>query len=281
MNREFNHNQVVIITGASTGIGRSLAIQLASQGAKVAIAARRVDKLEQVAAECRAQGGVVLVVPTDVSVESHCKALIEKTVTEFGRVDMLINNAGLAVLARLEDYANLELFRHTMSVHLFGAVYCSYLALPYLKQNRGRIVAVSSLGGKSPAPYNSAYVSSKYAMHGFFESLRIELIRHEVSVTIVCPSWVVTNFHEAQLDKDGTPIGPRGRAIYTEKMMSADQCAALILKAAENRKRELLMGPGRLISFLKLVSPRLLDRFIVAFLRSAVRRGQADVVQQS
>jgi len=279
MDREFKPNQVVIITGASTGIGRSLALRLAGAGAKVAIAARRVEKLEEVAAECRTRGGEVLLVPTDVSNESQCKLLVEKTITAFGSLDMLINNAGLAVVARLEDYANLDLFRHTMSVNFFGAVYCTYYALPHLKQNRGRIVAVSSLGGKSPAPYNSAYVSSKYAMHGFFDSLRIELIRHEVSVTVICPSWVVTNFHEAQMDKDGVSIGPRGRTIYTEKMMSADRCAELILRAAEKRKREVMMGPGKVIAWLKLISPSLLDRFVIAFLKSAVRRGQSDLAQ--
>jgi short-subunit dehydrogenase len=279
MSENLFHGQVVIVTGASTGIGRSMALQLANQGAKVAIAARRVEKLEEVAAECRNRGGEVLVVPTDVSDDSQCKALVEKTVTAFGGLDMLVNNAGLAVVARLEDYANLDLFKHTMNVNFFGAVQCSYYALPYLKQSRGRIVAVSSLGGKAPAPYNSAYVSSKFAMQGFFDSLRIELLRHGVSVTIICPSWVVTNFHEAQMDKDGVPIGPRGRAIYTKDMMSAERCAELILKAAYRRKRELLMGYAGMVCWLKLIAPGLVDRFIVAFLKAAVRRGQVDLTQ--
>jgi short-subunit dehydrogenase len=219
------------------------------------------------------------VVPTDVGDDSQCKTLVEKTVAAFGGLDMLVNNAGLAVVARLEDYANLDLFRHTMDVNFFGAVHCSYYALPYLKQSSGRIVAVSSLGGKAPAPYNSAYVSSKFAMQGFFDSLRIELLRHGVSVTIICPSWVVTNFHEAQMDKDGVPIGPRGRSIYTKDMMSADRCAELILKAAYRRKRELLMGYAAMVCWLKLIAPGLVDRFIVAFLKAAVRRGQVDLAQ--
>jgi len=269
-------DQVAIITGASSGIGKSLAIQLAAQGAKVAIAARRVDCLEDVAAECRSSGGGVLVVPTDVSDESQCKRLVNKTMEAFGRLDMLINNAGLAVLARLEDYSNLDLFEHTLNVNFYGAVYCTYYALPYLKQSNGRIVAVSSLGGKMPAPYNSAYVSSKFAMHGFFDSLRMELVRHGVSVTVICPYWVVTSFHEAQLDKDGVPRGPRGRGIYNEKMMTAERCAEIILQASYGRKRELMMGPGNLIVWLKLLAPGLLDRFVIAFLKAAVRREQAN-----
>jgi short-subunit dehydrogenase len=276
VNQNVFRDQVVIVTGASSGIGRSLSLLLASQGAKVAIAARRAERLEIVAEECHQHGGEALVVPTDVSDEAQCKALVEKTVAAFGKLDMLINNAGLAVVARLEDYSNLDLFKHIIDVNFYGAVYCAYYALPYLKQNNGRIVAVSSLGGKLHAPYNSAYVSSKFAMHGFFDSLRIELIRHGVSVTIICPYWVVTGFHEAQLDKDGVPRGPRGRGIYTEKMMTADRCAELILQTAYKRKRELVMGPGSLIVWLKLLSPGLVDRFVIAFLKAAVRREQAN-----
>jgi short-subunit dehydrogenase len=232
--------------------------------------------LEQVAAECRQRGGEALAIPTDVSDEAQCQALVEKTVAAFGKLDMLVNNAGLAVVARLEDYSNLDLFKHTIGVNFYGAVYCTYYALPYLKQSNGRIVAVSSLGGKMHAPYNSAYVSSKFAMHGFFDSLRIELIRHGVSVTIICPYWVVTGFHEAQMDKDGVSRGPRGRGIYTEKMMTADHCAEIILQAAYRRKRELMMGPGDLIAWLKLIAPGLVDRFVIAFLKAAVRREQAN-----
>jgi len=276
MNQNVFRDQVVIVTGASSGIGRSLALLLAGQGAKVAIAARRTERLEIVAEECHQHGGKVLVVPTDVSDETQCKILVEKTVAAFGRLDMLINNAGLAVVARLEDYSNLDLFKHTIDVNFYGAVYCTYYALPYLKQSCGRIVAISSLGAKMPAPYNSAYVSSKFAMHGFFDSLRIELDMHGVSVTVICPYWVVTGFHEAQLDKDGVPRGPRGRGIYNEKMMTAERCAEIILQMAYRRKRELMMGPGNLIAWLKLLSPGLVDRFVIAFLKAAVHREQAN-----
>ena len=267
-------DQVVIVTGASSGIGRALALQLAGQGAKVVLAARRAELLEQVAAACRQVGGEALAVPTDVADQAHCKALVEKTVAAFERLDMLVNNAGLTVIARLEDYSDLGLFKHTMGVNFYGAVHCTYYALPHLIQSRGRIVAVSSLGGKAPLPYNSPYIASKFAMHGFFDTLRIELRRHGVSVTIICPSWVVTGFHEAQLDKDGTPRGPAGRAIYTENMMSAERCAEFILRAAYRRQREVLMGSGRLIAWLRLLAPGLLDRIVVTSLKRTVRRGQ-------
>src|SRR5512139_2013446 len=206
--------QVVIVTGASAGIGKALALQLASQGAKVAIAARRAERLEEVAAECQKLGGEALVVPTDVTDEAQCKALVEKTIAAFGRLDMLINNAGLAVSALFDEYPDLCLFKHTVDVNFYGAVYCTYYALPYLKKTRGRIVAVSSVGGKAAIPYNTPYCASKYAMHGFYDSLRMELTQHGVSCTVVCPWWVVTEFHESQLNKDGVPRGLRGRAYY-------------------------------------------------------------------
>ena len=252
-------NQVVIVTGASAGIGKALAILLAGQGAKVVIAARRADRLEQLAAECRALGAEVLAVPTDVADESQCKSLIEKTVEHFGRLDMLINNAGLAASAALEDFPNLDLFKHTVDVNLYGTVYCTYYALPHLKQTKGRIVAVSSLGGKAALPYNTPYCTSKYGMHGFFDSLRMELVQHGVSVSVICPYWVVTEFHEAQLDKNGVPRGARGRKFYNNRMMTADRCAEIILKTAWKRKREVVMGPGAITAFLKAVAPGLVD----------------------
>jgi short-subunit dehydrogenase len=272
-------DQVAIVTGASSGIGRALALQLAGQGAKVALAARRAELLEDVAAACRQAGGEALAIPTDVADEAQCRALVEKTIATFGRLDLLVNNAGLAVIARLEDYCDLGLFQHTMQVNFYGAVYCTYYALPHLISSRGRIVAVSSLGGKAPLPYNSPYIASKFAMHGFFDTLRIELMRHGVSVTIICPYWVVTGFHEAQMDKDGVPRGPGGRAFYSKNMMSAERCADVILRAAHRRQREVLMGPGRLVAWLKLLAPGLLDRILVAFLKATVRRGQKNAPQ--
>lgn len=268
--------QVVIVTGASAGIGKELALQLAGQGAKVAIAARRAERLEQVAEECRQRGGETLVVPTDVSDEEQCKALVEQTVQAFGRIDMLINNAGLATSALLEDFADLRLFKQVVEVNFYGAVHCTYFALPYLKQTTGRVVAISSMGGKAAIPYNTPYIASKYAMHGFYDALRMELAQHGVSVTVICPWWVVTEFHEAQMDKNGVPVGPRGRAVYHKRMMSAERCAEITLKAAEKRRREVLMGPGWWAVWFKTLAPGLVDWLAVeVFLKPAIRRARA------
>lgn len=277
MSPDVFRDQAVIVTGASAGIGKALAQQLARQGAKVVIAARRAERLEQAAAECRALGAEVLVVPTDVSDEAQCKALVEKTAAAFGRVDMLINNAGLAASALFDEFPDLALFRHTMDVNLYGAVHCTYYALPYLKQSRGRIVAISSLGGKAAIPYNTPYCASKYGMHGFYDSLRMELIQHGVSITVICPWWVATEFHTAQLTKDGKPRGvERGRDMYTEKTMSAERCAEITLQAAHKRRREVLMGPGYWAVLLKALAPGFVDWLAVKmFLEPAIRRARA------
>ncbi|HLO15410.1 MAG TPA: SDR family oxidoreductase [Anaerolineales bacterium] len=270
------NDQVVIVTGASAGIGKSLALILASQCAKVVIAARRVERLEQIAEQCHVFCGEVTVVPTDVSDEAQCKALIEKTIAMYGRLDMLINNAGLAASALFDEFPDLCLFKHTMDVNFYGAVYCTYYALPYLKKSHGRIVAVSSLGGKAAIPYNAPYCSSKYALHGFYDSLRMELHQHGVSCTVVCPWWVATEFHESQLNKDGVPRGARGRAYYTKRTMTADQCAKIVLNAAEKRRREVLMGPGPLAAWFKVIAPGLLDWLTFkVFLEPAIRRAKA------
>ena len=261
----------------SSGIGKALGLLLAGQGAKVVLAARRAELLEQVAAECRHVGSEALAVPTNVADESQCKALVEKTIAAFGRLDMLINNAGLAVVARLEDYSDLSLFRQTLNVNFFGSICCTYYALPHLIRSQGRIVAVSSLGGKTAIPYNTPYCASKYGLHGFYEALRLELTEHNVSVTLICPWWVATGFHAAQLNREGVPRGEsRGRDMYTARTMSAERCAEITLRAAYQRRREVLMGPGLLIPWLKAFAPGLLDWLTIkVFLEPAIRRARA------
>lgn len=280
MTQDAFRGQVVVVTGASAGIGKALALQLANQGAKVTIAARRAERLEQVAKGCRLRAGETLVVPTDVSDEAQCKTLVEKTIAAFGRLDMLINNAGLAASALFDEFPDLHLFKQTMDVNFYGAVYCTYYALQHLKKTHGRVVAISSVGGKSAIPYNTPYCSSKYAMHGFYDALRMELYQHGVSCTVVCPYWVVTEFHESQMDKDGIPRGARGRAMYTTKMMTADQCAEITLRAAHHRRREVLMGPGVLAVLFKTLAPGLLDWLTFKiFLEPAVKRAKAGKIE--
>ena len=267
--------QAVIITGASSGIGEALALRLADEGAWLGLAARRADRLEAVAEACRQRGGRAIAIPTDVTDEGACRALVEHALAEYGRIDMLVNNAGLSVVAKFSDFHDLGLFRRVMDVNFYGALYCTYYALPHLMESRGRLVNVSSLGGKLAIPYNSCYVASKFALGGLSDSLRLELADAGVSVTVICPYWVVTEFHEHYLDRDGRPKGPAGRKLYTKRTMTADQCARVTLEAARRRKRQVLMGLGQPGVWLQALAPGLADRVIEAtFMRSLHRRSQ-------
>jgi len=266
-------DKTVLIAGASSGIGRAVSLRLADQGARVALAARRADRLENLAEECRQRGGQAVSIPTDVAIETQCQALVDRTLQEFGRLDMLVFSAGIGVGSQFSELPNLDLFQQVVQVNFYGAVYCSYYALPPIKAAQGRLVFISSLGGKLAIPYNTPYCASKYGLHGFADSLRMELAEDGVSVTVVCPYWVVTEFHEHFMTKNGQPLGPEGRNIYTSKMMTADRCAEIVLDAANRQKREVLLGPGRLGVWMKLIAPNLTDRLIIRpFMHSAIRR---------
>lgn len=268
--------QAVIITGASSGIGAALALRLADEGAWLGLAARRTDRLEAVAEACRTRGARALAIPTDVSDEQACRALVERTHREYGRVDMLVNNAGVSVVSQLADLHDLDLFRHVMGVNFYGALHCTFHALPHLIDAKGRLVNISSLGGKMAIPYNSSYVASKFALGGLSDALRLELAGLSVSVTLICPYWVVSEFHESFLDRDGRPKGPAGRALYTKRMMTADGCARITLDAARQRRREVLMGPGKPAVWLLALAPTLADRLIKGvFMRSVRQRSPA------
>ncbi|MCJ7736321.1 MAG: SDR family oxidoreductase, partial [Anaerolineae bacterium] len=272
MTRESFRGRTVVVTGASSGIGKALALRLADEGAWLTLAARNAQRLEALAVECEQRGGKAIAIPTDVAVEPQCRTLIQRTKETYGHVDMLINNAGMAVVSKLEDLPDLHLFKQVMDVNFYGTVHCTYYALPYLVATGGRIVNISSLGGVLGAPYNSSYVASKFAVNGFSDSLRMELKKSGVSVTTICPYWVVTEFHERYLDEDGRPKGPSGREIYAENTMTADECAQIILKAALRRKRQVVMQPGPLALWLKLLAPSLVDRLLISMLRRTVKR---------
>jgi NADP-dependent 3-hydroxy acid dehydrogenase YdfG len=236
---------VVIITGASSGIGHEVALQLADQGAWLALAARRVEKLEALAAECRQRGGRALVVPTDVTDAAQCQALIERTVAEYGRIDTLVNNAGITALGRFDELRDLGVIERIIRVNYLGSVYCTFCALPLLKQTRGRLVAVSSLSGKWGVPRVAGYAASKHAMAGFFDSLRVELTGSGVSVTTIYPSFVAT-----------------GRRQVKRGIMPVETCARMIVQAAAGRRRELVMTlMGRAGLWFRLIAPGLVDRF--------------------
>jgi short-subunit dehydrogenase len=200
-------DKTVVITGASSGIGRELANQLAEQGAWLSLAARNGERLATVAKECQARGGKAVAILTDVSEQAQCAQLIQRTVDNYQRIDMLVNNAGITMWADFEEVLDLSFYEQMMRVNYLGSVYCTYYALPFLKKTHGRIVGISSLGGKNGLPKRSGYVASKHAMTGFFDSLRIEIAEYEISVTMIYPGFVATETRERALGADGKPIG--------------------------------------------------------------------------
>jgi len=252
---------VTVLTGASFGIGRELALQLADQGALLALAARSAEKLEEVSQQCDERGGRAIVFPTDVGEEAQCRNLIERTVAEFGRIDTLINNAGVGMSARFDELDNLNLFENVFRVNFFSSVYCTHYALPHLKETRGRLVGISSLRGKFPSSRADAYGPSKHAMAGFFDSLRVEIADSGVSVTMIYPGWVSTGISSRALKSDGTQ---RGEIVHHEiGAMPVDVCASQVLRAAASRKREVVMTrQGKLGLWMRLIAPGAVDRAV-------------------
>jgi len=245
-----------------------MALQLAAQGAWLALAARDEAELAALAAECEARGGRAVAIPTDVADERQCAALIARTADAYGRIDTLINNAGISMWALFETVTDLSIFERILRVNYLGSVWCTWHALPHLRASRGRIVAVSSLTGKTGVPTRSGYAASKHAMNGFFDTLRIELAGSGVSVTVACPDFVATEIRERAYGADGKPLGTS--PVHEGRVMTAETCARLILDGAAARKRELILsGRGKLGLWLKLVAPGLVDRIA----RKAIDQG--------
>ena len=259
---------VVLITGASAGIGEAIALELARRGVRLALAARGSAELERVAAACRALGAEAAAFPTDVSVEAECRAFVEGAASRFGRVDALVNNAGISMWARFEEIRDLTIVERIMRVNFLGSVWCTAAALPHLRETRGRLVAVASLTALSGVPTRTAYAASKHAMRGFFDSLRIELAGSGVSVTVAYPGFVRTSVASRALGADGRPV--IDRHVQEARAMSAERCAQLVLRAADARAREVVMtARGRVGRWLKLLAPDFVDRMAAR----AIERG--------
>jgi short-subunit dehydrogenase len=265
-------SKVVVITGASDGIGAELARQWAARdgaGLGLVLAARSVDKLEQVAADCRKQGANVLVQRCDVTEQAQCRELVEAAVTAFGRIDTLVNNAGMSAHASFEQVQDLAWYEQLMRINLWGAVWCTQAALPHLKASRGRLVAVSSLAGLIGVPGRTAYSATKFAMTGFFEALRIELQPQGVSVTIAYPGVVATQIRYRGFNAQGQAAGKSG--LDERSAMSVEACARLIVEGTERRERDVVMtAKGKLGRWIKLLAPTLVDRMALKALNREV-----------
>lgn len=261
----------IVVTGASSGIGRELAVALARRGAFLTLAARSIEALEETAQACRAAGGRALAVRCDVSRKDDCDALVAAAVAEYGGVDALVNNAGISMWGRFEELSDLSVAERIMQVNYLGALYCTHAALPHLKARRGLVVAISSLTGKAGVPTRSAYAASKHAMQGFFDSLRIELRDTGVDVLVVSPGFVATPIRDRAFGPDGKPVGesPRDERKGT---MPVEECVRRIVRSMERRDRELVMPSlARALLWLKLVAPELVDRIALNAVREKRR----------
>jgi short-subunit dehydrogenase len=251
---------VVVITGASSGIGAALAERFASVGHNLVLAARGLAALEAVATAIRNQYNniKVLTVQTDVSQAEDCQALIQAAIQEFGRIDVLINNAGISMRAPVVD-VEIEVLERLMNVNFWGSVFCTKAALPYLLTSKGCIVVVSSIAGFKGLPERSGYSASKFALHGFFESLRIEMMPHGVHILLACPGFTQSNIRQTALRADGRIQAES--PIDESKIMSAAAVADAIYEATIRRKHTLILTlQGKLTVWLNNFFPRWMDK---------------------
>ncbi|MBI5701780.1 SDR family oxidoreductase [Candidatus Saganbacteria bacterium] len=255
--RDFR-DKVAIITGASGSLGQELALGLARRGARLTLAARGNGRLEAVAEKCKELGAKVIVVPTDVSQEDNCRQLISMTVKQYGKIDLLVNNAAVTVKKSFQELDDLKSFVLLIETNFFGCVYCTRYALPYLKKTNGRILGICSILGKIATPGNTAYCSSKFAMSAFFDSLRYEIAGDNVSITMVYPGYLAEKMNSSKERQSGI-----WKKITSLLKVKANVCAEISLNAAAKRKRQVILPFYSVLSlWISLLFPGLFDRII-------------------
>ena len=253
--------KVVVITGGSDGIGKALTEAMLSKGAKVATCGRNQLKLDNLVIENI--GTALFTMIADVSKEDDCKNFINSAIEKFGGIDILINNAGISMRALFKD-TDLATLKNVMDINFWGTVYCTKFALNSVTERKGTIVGVSSIAGYRGLPGRSGYSASKYAVNGWLEALRTELLETGVNVMWVCPGFTTSNIRNAALNKDAKPQGES--PMDEEKMMSAEECARHVLHAIEKRKRTLVLTlNGKLTVFLNKFFPALADKMVRKF----------------
>ncbi len=250
-------NKVVIITGASSGIGLAAAREFAKEGAKVVLAARSIDKLKEIETELSAITEVISV-KADVSQEQDCINLIDQSVNHFGRIDILVNNAGISMRALFKDL-DLCVIRQLMDVNFWGTVYCTKYALPHILKTQGSVVGVISIAGFKGLPARTGYSASKFAIYGFLDTLRVEHLKDNLHVMIFAPGFTASNVRESALVADGSQQGKTPRE--EDKMMTAQECARHLIKGINKRKAQVILTPiGKLTVILNKFFPRLVDK---------------------
>ena len=264
MRKDYFQDKVIIVTGASSGIGLASAKLFGSLGARVVMAARSLEKMESLAPEVSPDPSRVLCVRTDVTREEDCKAMVEATVARFGRIDVLVNNAGISMRAMFEDL-DLDVMRRLMDVNFWGTVYCTRYALPYLVAAKGQVVGVVSIAAFSALPARIGYSSSKYAIRGFMDTLRIEHLKDGLNVMVFAPGYTASNVRRAALTADGTPQGKT--PLDESKLMPAEAVALKLAKSLRRRKTQVILTPlGRSTVRVHYHAPKLLDKLTYAYI---------------
>lgn len=254
------NNKVILITGASSGIGRATALEAARQGARLGLAARNITELESLVSEIRLSGAEALAFKTDVSDEIQCRMFVSSALEHFGTIDILINNAGISMRA-LFVKTDLDVLRKVMAVNFWGTVYCTRYALPALIESKGSVVGVSSIAGYKGLPGRTAYSASKFAMQGFLEALRIENLNTGLHVLIACPGFTASNIRKSALSADGSQQGETPRE--ESQMMSSEEVAKHLLQAVAKRKKIMILTrQGKLTVWLNKWLPSLTDRLV-------------------
>ena len=256
MKIKYFRDKVIIVTGASSGIGLATANLFATLEAKVVMAARSIDKLEEMRAKMP-DPTKVLCVKTDVSKEADCANLIKQTVEKFGRIDILINNAGISMRAMFLDL-DLDVIRRLMDTNFWGTVYCTKFALPYLLESKGSVVGVISTAGYLGLPGRTGYSASKFAVRGFLDTLRVEHRYDGLHVMVFAPGFTASNIRNMALTADGSPQGTTPR--NESKMMTAERVAQRMAYGLRVRKNEILLTPvGKITKFFTFALPRFVE----------------------
>ncbi len=252
-------NKVVVITGASSGIGKALAEKYASEGWNLVLAARRIERLHTLEKEF--QNTQILSVKTDVSILEDCKNLIEKAIEKFGKIDVLINNAGISMRAIFEN-VDLSVLHRTMDINYWGTVYCTKFGLPYLLESKGSLVGVISVGGYVGLPGRTGYSASKFAVRGFLDTVRVENRRAGLHVLVAAPGFTSSEIRKSALVADGRQQGETPR--NENKMMSAEECARHIYRAVKRRRRKIILTfwEGKFTVFMAKMWADLIDGFM-------------------
>jgi short-subunit dehydrogenase len=251
-------NKVVVITGGTSGIGKALAIACLKQGAKVAVCGRKQEALLALQQEAGSQSLYTHV--ADVAKEDDCKSFIEHTIKQLGKIDVLVNNAGISMRSLFKD-ADVSVLKQLMDINFWGTVYCTKYALPSILETKGTIVGVSSIAGYRGLPARTGYSASKFAMQGFLEALRTENLHTGVNVMWACPGFTASNIRNTALDGKGhsqeeTPLDEG-------KLMTAEAVAEIMINAIKKRKRTLVLtGQGKLTVLLSKLLPGFLDGMV-------------------